>query len=105
MYFLDDIKRHLRNAIGPLLGVAGVVYFGVHAVQGDRGLMAWVQVRQEIAKAEIAAQEIAAERVDLEHRVSLLKSESLDLDMLEERARIMLGMARTDDIVIPTAAR
>ncbi len=105
MYIFDDIKRHLRNAIGPLLGAGAVVYFGVHAVQGDRGLMAWVQVRQEIAKAEIAAQEIAAERADLEHRVSLLKSESLDLDMLEERARMMLGVVRNDDVIIPSSGQ
>lgn len=101
MQFFDDIRRHARNAIGPLLGAAAVVYFGVHAVQGDRGLLAWVQVRQEIAKAEVVAQEVAADRADLEHRVSLLRNDSLDTDMLEERARIMLSMAQPEDLIIP----
>jgi len=89
--------------LGPLLGVAVVIYFGVHAVQGDRGLMAWVQVRQEIAKAEIAAQEVAAQRVDLERRVALLHENNLDLDMLEERVRLMLNLGRADEKLIPLA--
>lgn len=100
---LDPIRRHARNALGPLLGVAGFVYFGVHAMQGDRGLLAWVQVRQEIAKAEIVAQEISAEKVDLEHRVSLLRNDSLDLDMLEERVRLMLNLTRQDEKLVPVA--
>lgn len=100
MMIFDPIRRHARNALGPLLGVAGVVYFGVHAMQGDRGLMAWAQVRQEIAKAEIAAQEISAEKADLEHRVALLRNDSLDLDMLEERVRLMLNLTRQDEKLI-----
>jgi cell division protein FtsB len=36
----------------------------------------------------------------MEQRVALLSNTSLDLDMLEERARVMLNFAHPDDLVI-----
>ena len=40
------------------------------------------------------------EREKLEKRVDLLRPENLDLDMLEERARSVLGLAHPDELVI-----
>ena len=37
---------------------------------------------------------------DLEHKVAMLSEKSLDLDYLEERARIVLNMAGTNEYVI-----
>ncbi len=36
----------------------------------------------------------------MERRVTLLSNTSLDLDMLEERARVMLNYAHPDDLII-----
>jgi cell division protein FtsB len=85
------------------MGAAVMVYFGYHAVQGDRGLIAWWNLRFEIERANVAAAEVSAEKKALEHRVSLLRSESLDPDMLEERARIMLGAVSPSDRIVPDA--
>lgn len=68
---------------------------------GGRGLIAWVHLKNEIVKAEEILAEIRARKESLESRVSLLRPESLDPDMLEERARIMLNMGRPDERVIP----
>jgi cell division protein FtsB len=83
------------------MGAALMVYFGYHAVQGDRGLMAWWNLRFEIEKANATATEVAAQRHAIEQRVTLLRPESLDRDMLEERARIMLGAAGPNDLIVP----
>ena len=85
----------------PLFGAAAIAYFGYHAVQGDRGLIAWWSLRYELEKAEIDLAQVSAEKQELEHRVSLLRPESLDRDMLEERARIMLGFVHPDDRIVP----
>lgn len=95
-----EIRRRARHAVGPLMGAAVAAYFVFHAVQGDRGLIAWWHLRQEIAKAQSEQQEVAAIRADLEQRVSLLRPDSLDPDMLEERARQMLGYGRKGEQVI-----
>jgi cell division protein FtsB len=99
MSFFKEIRRRARYVIGPVLGISAVTYFGFHAVQGDRGLMAWWKLRQHIEVARISLKEITKERYAFERRVRLLHPESLDPDMLEERARIMLNYGHIDDIV------
>jgi len=86
--------------IGPLLAVVLVSYFSFHLINGDRGLLAYRDLGRAIAQAEIIKQQTQEERSALEHRVSLLRPESLDLDMVEERARVLLDLARPDDVVI-----
>lgn len=83
-----------------MLGALTVIYFGYHTVQGDRGLLAWWHLRHEVQQAEAELQRIVAVRQALEHRASLLRPDNLDLDMLEERARVMLNAGRSDEIVI-----
>lgn len=98
---MNEIRRRLRYAVAPLLGMGAVVYFSYHIVQGDRGLIAWVHLKNEIVKAEETLTGIRAQKQELEKRVTLLRPDSLDPDMLEERARIMLNMGRPDERVIP----
>ena len=97
----NEFKRRLRLAMVPFFGAAAVAYFGYHAVQGDRGLVAWWKLRYELEQAQAELQDASAQRDMLEHRVSLLRPESLDPDMLEERARMMLGFIHPDDRIVP----
>jgi cell division protein FtsB len=100
MSFIKEIRTRARHVIGPVIGISAVTYFGFHAVQGDRGLMAWWKIRQHIEVASISLREVTKERHALEQRVRLLHPESLDTDMLEERARIMLNYGHIDDIIV-----
>lgn len=95
-----EIRRRVRQVLGPVLAAAIVGYFGYHAVEGKRGLIAWWQVTQQIKRAKATLARTGAEREDLERRVSLLRSEHLDPDLLDERARIMLDMVAPDEVVI-----
>ncbi len=95
-----EIRRRSRHVWGPALGITVVVYFLVHAFQGDRGIPAWVQLRQDIAAAERRLAASTTEREALASRVARLKSDSLDPDLLEERARVMAGLVRPDEIVV-----
>ena len=99
MSIFKDMRKRARHVIGPVLGVSTLAYFGFHAVQGDRGLMAWWKLRQHIEVASVRLNKVTKERQKLEQRVRLLHPESLDPDMLEERARIMLNYGHVDDIV------
>ena len=99
----QEISRKARQIVGPLMGAALMAYFAYHAVQGDRGLLAWWNLRYEIEKTNYELAEVTAEKQALEHRVSLLRPGSLDRDMLEERARLMLGSLHPDDLIVPLA--
>ncbi len=96
-----DARYKVRQILAPLAGAALIGYFIYHAVQGDRGLVAWWNLRYEIEKADYELAEVTAQKKILEHRVGLLRPESLDRDMLEERARAMLGVVHADDLIVP----
>ena len=95
-----DIKRRLAQVAWPMLGAFLAGYFFYHAVQGDRGIVAWMQLNQQIRVSEDELAKTDTERREMEQRVALLSNSSLDLDMLEERARVMLNFAHPDDLVI-----
>lgn len=106
MTLSHSLRRRIRRVSVSFLGVAATFYFVFHVFHGDRGLMALVQLRQQVAQVETTAQTVAAERRYLESKVRLLHPASLDPDMLDERARLMLNYGHPDEIVIldPTDA-
>jgi cell division protein FtsB len=103
MAIWDEVKRRAKDVIGPVLGFCVVGYFAYHSVEGDRGLVAYLRLNEQITLAKAQLAEVAAERKALEQRVSLLRPNRLDPDMLDERARLLLNLARPDEIVIPDA--
>lgn len=96
------LRRRLRDAAAPALGLLLVGYFAYHAIQGDRGVFAWMQLSQQISQARATLAETSEQRRALEHRASLLRPESLDPDLLEEQARRELGLVHPDERVILT---
>jgi len=75
-------------------------YFGANAYSGKYGLTARVNLEQQIAALTAELNEAKGERVRWERRVALLKSDGLDPDMLDERARALLGYADPRDVIM-----
>jgi len=95
-----EMRRRFRHAAVPVICACAVVYFGYHAIQGDHGLITYLRYGQYIDTLQAEYDKTVDTRQTLEHRVSLLRSKSLDPDLLEERARDVLGFAHPDDRVI-----
>ena len=102
MSILREIRRRSRLIIGPVLGISLCAYFAFHLVEGDRGLVAWLRLSQQLREARATLAEAEAERTTLERRVQLLRPEHLDRDMLDERARSQLNLVGPNEIVIVT---
>ena len=93
---LASLRPYLSTAFLALL----IFYFGFHAFTGDGGLLqSDTRSAERIAKAR-ELHKLTAQRHDLEVRAQLLRDESLSADLLEERARSMLGFADPRDYVI-----
>ena len=92
--------RTVLNAL-TLYTIAALVigYFGVNAYSGNRGLRAKQDLDQQIAELSAELDALKAERANWERRVSLLKPESIDPDMLDERARFQLDYVNPHDLV------
>lgn len=77
-----------------------VIYFGYFAIYGKHGLVNWVRLQEEVSLKQAELDRTKAERTALEHRVRLLRPESVDPDLLEEQARARLGLTQGDEVVI-----
>lgn len=75
-------------------------HFTFAAVQGDYGLFRRVEIA---AQADALALELArldTEIVAMENLTRRLSDDYLDLDLLDQQARSVLGLLRADEIVI-----
>jgi len=100
MKLLDELKRRAPSAIVPVLCAGTIAYFGYHAIEGDRGIHSYARLQKEVQLVQQALAETAKEKRQIERRVALLKADRLDLDMLDEQARRVLGLVRADELVI-----
>jgi cell division protein FtsB len=94
-----------RQILAPVIFATLFGYFGYHLVNGDRGLLAMARLEREVQIANQNLAEAETTRKIWERRVGELRNQSLDADMLDERARALLNYARKDDIIIFTPTR
>jgi len=90
----------LRNIVIPVGCLGVMVYFAYHAVHGDHGLYASWGLQARVESLAARRDRLAAIRADLEHKVALMRPESIDPDMLDEQARATLNLAHPNDIII-----
>jgi len=98
------IRPRLRSfftALGLyMLAAALIGYFGVNAYTGDHGLRARADLDRQIGDLDRQITEASAERDLWERRVKLLKSDRVDPDMLDERARTLLDYVDPRDLIL-----
>jgi cell division protein FtsB len=93
--------RSFFTALGLYMLAALLIgYFGANAYTGDHGLLARQDLDRKIADLTTQIAEANAERDWWERRVKLLKSSSVDPDMLDERARALLDYADPRDLIL-----
>ena len=95
-----SLPAKFKNLMWQIAIVAVCIYFGFYTVNGDRGLLHYMYLSKEIDYAKQVAHKYHQERIALEKKVHLLSSESLDLDLLDERAKSVLNLIRDDEFVI-----
>ena len=80
--------------------LALVGYFTFAALQGEYGLFRRVEIQAESAQLEAELAALRSETARMANMTKRLSDGYLDLDLLDEQARRVLGMARPDEIVI-----
>lgn len=76
------------------------VYFMFASVQGDFGLFRRVQIEAEATTLRTERDRLAAEVATLESKTRRMSDTFLDLDLLDSQARDVLGLIRSDEIVL-----
>lgn len=90
----------LRRNIVAIVGFSLAMYFCYHVVAGERSYLRLMSLERRIVAT---ASDLSAEheaRVALEAKVAMLRPGSLSRDLLEERARAVLGYAYEDERIV-----
>lgn len=94
-------QRYLvRHNILTIIGLCLSVYFAWHIVAGERSMFRLITVNRMIEKVAADYDREHIEREQLEAKVIKLRPGSIDPDLLEERARTVLGYARPDEHIV-----
>lgn len=76
------------------------LYFTFAAVQGDYGLFRRAEISADVDALRAQLAELDADVARMENLTNRLSDDYLDLDLLDQQARDVLGMIRSDEIVI-----
>jgi cell division protein FtsB len=100
------VRKRARRIVIPLvlyaISAGLAAYFVGQAHTGSRGLEAKQQYETQVADLAVELETAKTEHLEWERRIALLRSDQIDRDLLEERARIMLGRVHRNDLVIMT---
>ncbi len=100
MAILYEIRVRARKILPTVLAASVVGYFGYHALHGERGFLAWRELKGDLTAARSVEAQLAEQRAQLDRRTALLRADNLDPDLLEERARVLLGYGHPGDLVV-----
>jgi cell division protein FtsB len=96
------IAKRTWQMILSVLSACIVLYFLYHTIQGDRGWMAMLRLKNEVSTAQQNLSQLQKEHEELERRIHLMRPDSLDPDLLDEESRKALDYSKPNDIVILT---
>jgi cell division protein FtsB len=97
---LRELRRRFYRFAGPSCIICVLGYFSYHIFQGERGLIAWHKLENKIKESKHRMITLKSNHDHLEHRVSLLRSDNLCLDLLNEQSRKILGFVEPNEVMV-----
>ncbi|MDN5247879.1 MAG: septum formation initiator family protein [Wolbachia endosymbiont of Tyrophagus putrescentiae] len=96
---LFNNKKKLLHLSAASLILFFALYFDVSAVTGNRGFLTLVKLRKEIDCNKSLLKDLSSEREKLSNRIFGLYEKSLDLDLLDEQVKNILGYISSDELM------
>ncbi|HUL90222.1 MAG TPA: septum formation initiator family protein [Pseudolabrys sp.] len=94
-------RRTILTVLGLyFLAALFIGYFGINAFTGNHGLRAQQDLEKQLESMKGELGQLKAERALWERRISLLRADRIDPDMLDERARSLLGYVDPRDLTL-----
>ena len=89
-----------KRAISSLFCVLVLFYLAFHTISGERGVIALLRETSKLETMKTELAEIKSKRESLENKTKKLSSNNLDLDLLDEQSRLVLGVAGKNEVVV-----
>lgn len=100
MGLIFELKGRLKSSGMLILMILLFFYFGFYAFYGERGFRKYLYLSKEIEYARGLSLQYKSQKENLNKQVRLISPESLDLDLLEERVRLVLNYVEDDEFII-----
>lgn len=97
------VKKHNISKlvfIGYFTGLVVVFYFLFLTFFGEKGLVQFFFLKQQIKNKEAQKQELIAKMHAKKNMVEGMNTNSLDIDLLDEQARKTLGYTGKNEVVV-----
>jgi cell division protein FtsB len=102
-FLYNFVRNHnIRKSsfIGYSIAFSVIAYFLFFTIFGDKGLFTLFSLKKETSKIEITKQELLNKMHNKKNMVDKMSTDSLDLDLLDEQSRKVLGYAGKNEVVI-----
>ena len=93
-------QQILRENILPLIGICLCLYFSYHAILGNRSIVKLYMLEKQIETMSQENSASAETKESLQKKVSMMRPGTVDKDLLEEQARLVLGYREAEEVVI-----
>lgn len=103
MFLYNFVKRHnitKRLFITYFTGFSVIIYFLCCSIIGKKGLVEYFALKHKVEGREIKKEELAAKMHLKQNMVEGMNVKSLDIDLLDEEARRVLGYSGKNEVVI-----
>lgn len=89
-----------RENLFALVGLCLCLYFTYHAIAGNRSIIRMHSIHSQIETLSQIETEEIKQRQEWEKKVSMMRPGSIDKDLLEERARAVLGYKKPNEFTV-----
>lgn len=93
-------RSPLRHAVIPTIAAVALAYYGFHGVNGNLGLQSKQEYETRLAGLQADLAVLSAERALLETRTQALSDGALQRDMIDEQARLALGLTQANEVIL-----
>lgn len=100
MRVLFWVGRFRSYIVFSMVAMAIMGYFAYHSMVGERGFHSWKSTNHELSKARQELSMLEREKKQLERQTLRLRPESLDPDLLEEKAKAILNFVHPDEVIV-----
>ena len=97
----STLRKTLRRAVWPAIGLTLMTFFGAYAVLGPNGVLAYGDYQRQLARRERDFAALDQQRTVLRNRVALLDPDHANPDMVDEMVRKELNVAHPDEVIVP----
>ena len=96
----NNLKIKNRNMILMIIIILLCSYFSYYTIYGKSGILHYFEIKEEIEKKKAIKNKLRKKLDSQKDMIGSIKTDNLDLDLLDEQTRKKLGYAKDDEIII-----